>query len=188
MDSIKGLIAGLVVVLAITGIAIGLTMATYNTGSTTTKTTSKSLAPDIDLIDQERLVPETWEFEMSDGSTMKISDFSGYYLIVDLMSTNCPACETENGELQDIYDNHGDTIKIVSLSVDLSSTADSMATYKEDNGLPWDHGLDGGYFTQYFQLRYTPTLVIIDPDGYFRMYHEGVWTSSDIVEAISLMD
>ncbi len=189
MDTVKGIVIAVVIVIAITGIALGASLATYNSGGTTSHTTTSSaLAPDTDLIDQKRLVPDSWEFDMSDGSTMKISDYSGDYLVVDLMGVTCPACEKENDELKDIYDNHGDTIKIVSLSVDLSSTTDMMATYKADHGLEWDHGLDGGYFTQYLQVRYTPTLVIIDPNGYIRMYHEGLWSSSDIVEAISLMD
>ncbi|MHA1770545.1 MAG: peroxiredoxin family protein [Candidatus Thorarchaeota archaeon] len=188
MDTVKGAIIGVVLVIVITGIVIGTSMASYSSGgSSNTHTTSLTLAPDVDLIDQKREVPSTWEFDMSDGSTMKIDDYSGYYLIVDLMGTSCPACESENSELQDIYDYHNDTIKIVSLCVDLSATTDAMATYKSDHNLPWAHGIDGGYFTQYFHLRYTPTLVIVDPDGYIRMYHEGLWKSSDIVESIALM-
>jgi len=188
VESEKSLVLGFVVVLIITGIVIGGVVVSYGSGTSTSKTkTTSKLTPDTDLIDQEREVPD-WEFEMSDGSTMKLSDYEGYYVIVDLMSTNCPACESENAYLQEIYDDHGDTIKIVSLSVDLSATPEVMADYKDSRGLPWDVGIDPGFFVQYFNIRYTPTLVVIDPDGYFRMYHEGLWKADDTIEAISLMD
>jgi hypothetical protein len=83
----------------------------------------------------------------------------------------------------------GDNIHIVSLNVDGSATGDQMADYKEDRSLPWYHGLDtNGVFSSYFSIRFTPTLVIIDDAGYFRMYHEGLWESSTIQEQISLMD
>ncbi len=188
MSTEKTLLVGLLVVIVITGIAIGVSVLSMPQENTQNKGgQDSSLAPDIDLIDQERMVPD-WEFEMSDGSSLAIRDLIGKWVIVDLMSTSCPACEAENDELKEIYRDHSDSIVILSLSVDSSSTPDIMAQYKESRDIPWDVGLDdNGFFVQYFRVRYTPTLVIIDDQGYFRMYHEGLWTADDIMQAMSLM-
>ena len=126
---------------------------------------------------------------MSDGEILQLSSLEGKYVIVDLMSLTCPACETQNSELELLKDAMCDSIHIISLSVDASTTVNQMDQYMIDKSLSWPHGLDtNGAFTYYFNIRYTPTTVLIDSDGYFRMYHEGVWTSADIQSQISLMD
>ncbi|MHA2426080.1 MAG: TlpA family protein disulfide reductase [Candidatus Thorarchaeota archaeon] len=191
METEKMLIAGLMIAVVAVGLVVGVSMAMTPTGNTGNNnggsSSTPSLTPDSDF-GQTRSAPD-WGLLMSDGEIVQLSSLEGKFVVVDLMSLTCPACETQNVELEKLYNAMGDSIHIISLSVDLSTTVSQMDQYMVDNDLDWAHGLDtNSAFTYYFSIRYTPTMVIIDSDGYFRMYHEGVWTSSDIQAELSLMD
>jgi cytochrome oxidase Cu insertion factor (SCO1/SenC/PrrC family) len=189
MEPEKMLLVIAVTSVIVVGLVVGATLAAAptNDSSNNSGSSTPSLTADTDF-GQTRAAPD-WGLLMSNGEVVQLSSLEGKFVIVDLMSLSCPACETQNGELLSLYNAMSDRVHIISLSVDVSTTVDQMLTYKDDNSLPWQHGLDtNSVFTYYFSLRYTPTVVIIDSDGYFRMYHEGVWTSSEIQETLSTLD
>lgn len=189
MEPEKMLIAVVITSVVVVGFVLGLTLASSPNDSTSnsTSSSSSSFESDIDL-GQSRAAPD-WGLLMSNGEVLQLSSLEGKFVIIDLMSLSCPACETQNGELESLLSSMGDRIHVVSLSVDVSTTVSQMENYKEENSLSWSHGLDtNSVFTQYFNLRYTPTIVVVDDDGYFRMYHEGVWKASEIQQTLSLLD
>ncbi|TFG14128.1 TlpA family protein disulfide reductase [Candidatus Thorarchaeota archaeon] len=191
MNAEKIMIGSVIAAIVIVGLLIGFSLASFspsdqNTGGNSGG--SPDIQTDVDLIDQELEVPN-WGLIMSDGEVLELESLEGKFLLVDLMAFGCSACELQNDEFETLMEDMGDNIHVVSLNVDTSATADQMADYKEDRSLAWYHGLDtNGVFSSYFSIRFTPTIVIIDDTGYFRMYHEGVWESETIQEQISLMD
>ncbi|MDF1540675.1 MAG: TlpA disulfide reductase family protein [Candidatus Thorarchaeota archaeon] len=191
METEKMVIGGVLVAIIAVGLLIGvlLVMTPSSIGDTNSGESSSipALTADSDF-GQTRKAPD-WGLLMSTGDVVQLSSLEGKFIVVDLMSLNCPSCETQNDELDTLIDAMGDSIEVVSLSVDVSTSVSQMEQYKINNEIGWSHGLDtNSVFTYYFNIRYTPTIVIIDADGYFRMYHEGVWTSTDIQSTISLMD
>lgn len=189
MEPEKILVVVLLSAVLVVGVVVGVVLFSNPDGSSNGSSGSSqtTLSPDTDL-GQTRSAPD-WGLLMSDGEVLQLSSLEGKFVIVDLMSLNCPACETQNGELTSLIDAMDDRIHVISLSVDVSNTVNQMQNYKEEKSLGWGHGLDtNNVFTYYFSLRYTPTIVIIDDEGYFRMYHEGVWTSSAIQQTLSELD
>jgi len=183
MESEKMLVVGMLTTIIVVGIVIGASLATFNPGGTTDDgtTTSSTLTLDTDLIDQSREAPD-WGFLMSDGEVVQLSSFEGKFVLIELMGTM-------NEEIVTLLANFGDSITVISLSVDYGLTVSQIAEYKVDQGVDWQHGLDtNDVFKEYFHVRYTPTLVLIDSDGFFRMYHEGVWNADVIQDTIMLMD
>ncbi|MHA2356314.1 MAG: TlpA family protein disulfide reductase, partial [Candidatus Thorarchaeota archaeon] len=60
--------------------------------------------------------------------------------------------------------------------------------YMADKGLPWQHGLDTqAVFSNYFNIRYIPSIVIIDDEGYLRWFHEGIWPEAEMAETLALL-
>ncbi|MFQ5832893.1 MAG: TlpA family protein disulfide reductase [Candidatus Thorarchaeota archaeon] len=145
----------------------------------------EGIVKDTDLLDRG-IQPPDWTLTMSDGSTTSLHSYRGRFLIVDLMATWCTTCEAENAELEAIYDNMGDSIWLISLTVDFSETEAMMADYKAQKNLPWPHGLDtNGVFGNYFNVIYIPSIVIIDDAGYLRWFHEGFWGESSMNETLT---
>jgi hypothetical protein len=82
----------------------------------------------------------------------------------------------------------GDSIHLISLTVDVSETAAMMDTYMTDRDLPWPHGLDTqSVFSNYFNVQFIPSIVIIDNEGYIRWFHEGIWSEPNMAETLALL-
>ncbi len=188
MESEHILLAGLVIAIVSVGLVVGVSMITFDPSQSNNSTTPSNLTPDVDLIDQSRKVPN-WGLLMSDGEILELSNLEGTFVLVDLMQFSCSACETMNEEIIILRESMGDSIIVISLIVSTNVDLSDVSDYKSSRGLDWDHGIDtNNVFSEYFNVRFTPTLVLIDDEGYFRMNHEGVWTSSQVQELVTMMD
>jgi thiol-disulfide isomerase/thioredoxin len=103
-----------------------------------------------------------------------------------LMATWCSACKLQAPTMEYLHDTYSDNLVVISLTVDVSETAGMMAEYKETNSYSHPHGLDcDSNITNYFEVLYIPTTIIIDSDGYIRWKHEAVWAETSIVAILS---
>ena len=187
MEPEKMAVTGIILVVVVLGLTLGVSMLTFQDpeGSGTT-TTLSGIVADTDLLELGLQVPSNWVFDMADGTTLSISELSGKIILVDLMTTLCGACSTQNAYLETVYDSLAGSLVILSLSVDNSETAELMDDYQSTNGLSWDHGLDtDAKFTNYFQVTSVPTLILIDSDGYFRYMHIGLWSDVVITDKVA---
>lgn len=190
MEPVKMVLGGIVVALVAVGLLLGASFLFLpvsggddggSSGPTLTKTTT-----DTDLLSLGLQVPSTWSFEMSDGSALDFDDLRGVPVVVMLMATWCSSCGSQNGNLESLYDNVGDQVEILSLSIDASETTSMLADYKSTKGLPWQHGLDSGSsFMYYFSVTSIPTLVMIDGDGFFRFLHIGLWSEAQMLQTLA---
>ena len=189
MEPEKYIIVSVLVGLVVVGLVVGVSLLTFNPSSNgdNDRTTSDltTIVADRDLLPLELQAPN-WEVELSNEETLELDELRGRLVIVDLMATWCGPCETQVEYLKEIYNDYGAAIWILSLTVDLSETAQMIADYKENHEAEWWHGLDtDGVFGEYFSVSSIPTLVIIDSEGYFRWMHLGVWTADSMRTTIS---
>jgi thiol-disulfide isomerase/thioredoxin len=181
MEPEKLAVVSITIVVVVVGMLVGVSFLTFPTDEDGGHNQLTKTTQDTDLLELGLEAPDTWEFEMSDGTTLTLSELEGQIVLVDLMASWCSSCETQNGYLETIYQDLAGTAVVVSLSVDSSSdTASVIANYKADRELAWAHGLDGGQFSNYFGVSSIPTMVIIDANGFFRYFHIGLWTSASI--------
>ena len=184
MEPEKMAITGMILVVVVVGITLGISVLAFQ--EPVNGTTLTEIRPDTDLLELGLQVPSTWEFAMSDGTTISLSDFSGQAILVDLMATWCSTCTIQNGYLESAHESLSGSLVILSLTVDRSETVPMMADYKSDRGLLWAHGLDtNSVFTNYFKVTNVPTLVLIDGDGYFRYMHVGTWSEAVITDKVT---
>ena len=185
MEPEKMAVTGIILVVVVLGLTLGVSLFTFQAPEGTGNDLTRIVA-DTDLLELGLQVPSGWEFAMADGTTLSISELSGTIILVDLMATWCSSCSTQNGYLETVYDTLAGSLVILSLSVDVSETAEMMDDYQSTNGLPWDHGLDtNSSFTNYFQVTNVPTLILIDSDGYFRYMHIGLWSEAVISDKVA---
>jgi thiol-disulfide isomerase/thioredoxin len=189
MQPEKALAVIVVSTIVILGFAVGFTFLSFDGGTpnNTTNTTPGDIAQDVDLRSLGVQLPD-WNLIMSDGSFQSLHSLRDRFLVVDLMATWCSSCVIQNGNLKTLYNNMGDSIHLISLTVDVSETEAMMAAYMEDEDLPWPHGLDTqSVFSNYFNVQYIPSIVIIDDEGYIRWFHVGLWSEADMAETLALL-
>jgi cytochrome oxidase Cu insertion factor (SCO1/SenC/PrrC family) len=189
MEPRKTVVTGVMLVLVIVGISIGASVFAFKP-STDTYTTEQpqltGITTDRDLLELGLQVPGSWTFNLSNGSTVNLNNLTGKVILVDLMTTWCGTCATQNSNLQTIYDTLGGQVYVLSLTVDRTETIAMMADYKSAKHLSWDHGVDtGSSFSNYFKVTSVPTMVLIDGNGYFRYVHIGLWSVASISARIT---
>ena len=184
MEPEKMAVVGVTLVVVVVGLLIGVSFLSFPTGDDGGHVQLTRTTQDTDLLELGLEAPD-WTFEMSDGSTVSLSDLEGQIVLIDLMATWCSSCATQNSYLETVHENLGGTAVVVSLTVDSEETVSMMADYKSNNDLPWAHGLDDRQFLNYFSISSVPTMVLIDANVYFRYFHIGLWSSAAISTTVA---
>lgn len=129
-------------------------------------------------------------FQDADGATVRLADFRGQVLVVNLWATWCAPCLTEMPTLAGLARHYGDTadVRVVAISVDVPDARAKAEAFLADHA-PLDF-----YAEPQFQLPFAfgarggmPQTVLIDRQGQVRAVLTGGadWNSR---EAIALID
>ena len=91
------------------------------------------------------------DYELSDVSTgtkLKISDFSGKTILLESFAVWCPTCLQQQKEIKKLKVAEGDTIIHISLDTDPNEERDIVKKHKESNGFDWYFAVSPIEFTQ----------------------------------------
>lgn len=105
-----------------------------------------------------------------DNKSIRLADFRGKYILLDLWASNCEKSMQERANLKGLYDvikDKQDKFVIISLSLD-DNKEEWINTIKnnalEETG--WIHGCDTtGKTIKFFGAENTPRMILIDPEG-----------------------
>ncbi len=187
MEPEKLAVVGVTLVVVVVGMLVGVSFLTFPSDNGGGHNQLTRTTEDTDLLELALEVPDNWTFEMSDGTTVTLSDLQGQVVLIDLMATWCTTCATQNGYLETVNDGLAGVGVIISLTADTSETVSMMDDYKTSKDLPWAHGVDDGLFLNYFSVSSIPSMVLIDGDGFFRFFHVGLWSAASISDTIALI-
>ncbi len=142
----------------------------------------------VDRMDQQRIAMKAQEEEMKrlsnllpigseapeirqqtpDGGTLALSDLRGKVVLIDFWASWCRPCRIENPNVKRVYERYakkGFEILGVSLDRDHASWVKAI----KDDGLPWKHVSDLGYWNnaaaQEYGAQSIPYTVLVDRDG-----------------------
>lgn len=133
------------------------------------------IAPDFTLID-------------IDENEFSLSDYRGKIVLLDFFATWCTPCKMEMYELKYLHKFFGESLEIISISVDPDyDTVEHLRRFREENpgkDLTWTVARDIAGLSQEYDVRAIPTLVIIDQNGYIRYRHVGSTQRDTLIEEI----
>lgn len=126
-------------------------------------------------------------FSSADGLEMKLSDYRGQYVLLNVWATWCPPCIIEMPSLNELQKKRGgDRFKVVTISMDRK--AEDAVAFLEKNGLdnlePW-HDPSFGLNVK-VKTRGLPISIFYDPKGreIARVSGEADWASEEALELI----
>ena len=125
-------------------------------------------------------------FTTLEGVTIRLSDYRGKVVLLDMWATWCGPCQAVMPELKMIYDNYSrGELEIFSVDIDTSESINLIQGFIEwfasepPNGygieLNWIFGRDDGSISEkYLKDSAIPTLAIFDRDGQLYYNEAGV--------------
>lgn len=121
-----------------------------------------------------------------DGEEFSLSDFRGQVVVLDLMGTTCVPCIEQMEHLHSINGLYENSIQIISISVSGDSD-EQLRQFASDHEIDWLVARDTDSVGIDYSVRFIPTIVIIDQDGYLRNRHSGVAAASVLQDEINVL-
>ena len=147
-------------------------LAFFTPPQSSNQTATNSLAPDFTLTDV-------------DGNTFRLSDQQGTVVVLEFMRTTCPACISEEPHLRELRSKFGGDVVMVFLSVDPVGDTDSvLRDHRNQNVMGWIAIGDKAQVYQRYGIDSTPTIFIIDKNGYIKYKHVGLTESSILIDEV----
>ena len=119
-----------------------------------------------------KMAPDTECDLLEDGKKAKLSDYRGNVVVLDIWATWCGPCRAMiPHEREMVKKLESKKFKLVSVSADAKK--ETLTKFLEKEEMPWTHwwaGAKGG-LTEEYQVRFYPSLYIIDGKGVIRAKH-----------------
>jgi len=140
------------------------------------------------LLERGTPAPDFVITENTDGSDLRLSDLQGGYVLVEFWASWCPDCQRETDNIKAIHDTYGPRgLTLVGVSFD--EDAEQWQDYITENGMDWLHRRETVAWKESplsaaYNIRWIPTLYLIDPAGDVRFATVDVGEMVDSLEVI----
>ena len=131
-----------------------------------------------------KLMPDV-ETERLDGKKTKISDYRGKVVVLDIWTTWCGPCRGMIPHERELVEKLKDK-KFAFISVSADDKKETLEQFLEKEKMPWNHWWDGsrGKLTETLQIRFFPTIYVLDDKGVIRYKHVREKAMDDAVEEL----
>jgi len=121
-----------------------------------------------------------------EGDDFTLSDHFGKVIVMDLMTSWCTWCKPQMEELEEVLEEKGNEIIIVSVDVEKEETRDDLERVFGDYLDKWTFVIDDyeQNVGNKYQVSSIPKLVIIDQDGNIYYSDSGLTQSGKLIEEI----
>ncbi|MCC6499345.1 MAG: redoxin domain-containing protein [Anaerolineales bacterium] len=119
---------------------------------------------------QRNFLAPDFSLPTTDGETMRLSDFRGQAVLVNLWATWCPPCRAEMPAIEKVYNEYKDEGFVV-LAIDMTyqDKLSSVPPFVQEHELTFPILLDEtGETARAYQLRSLPSSFFIDRNGIIR--------------------
>jgi peroxiredoxin len=109
----------------------------------------------------------------ADGKPVRLSNYRGKYVVVEIMLTTCPHCQTAGKVLERLYKEQSSQLMVIAVSTDFMSGSGLMLLdmYSKVHGITYPVVMgDWKVLNQYWGLLpgqnfHVPSFIFIDPSG-----------------------
>ena len=124
-----------------------------------------------------------------DGNECTLSAWRGKVVVLDFFATWCGPCEPELVHLAELYETYSSNeVHIVSVSVDPAhDTVERLHHFRVSHAISWTIVRDTASVSNQYDIKYIPTLVIIDQGGAIRHRHVGLTPASELSSEIDAL-
>jgi peroxiredoxin len=127
-----------------------------------------------------------FELENITGESIRLSDFDGRIVVLNLWATWCPPCRDEVPALVRLQEEFGDrSIQVIGVSLDENGARSKVAEFAESFGVNFPTPVDDGRVQEkYGPLSVIPTTYFLDRERNIRFYAPGYLEYGQMEEAV----
>lgn len=120
-----------------------------------------------------------------EGEKFTLSDNFGKVIVLDIMTTSCPACISEMKHLKGIYNSYSpQDVMIITIDIQRGDSRGDLLAFKSNHGVNWTFAMDTDNVANKYRVNYIPTIVIIDRNGIIRYHNAGELSERRLSEEI----
>jgi peroxiredoxin len=128
------------------------------------------------------LAPE-FELKNTAGDSITLSSLKGKLVLINFWATTCPPCLEEMPQFEALQKDWAQRGDVKLLMIDAGESAATVRNYLKDRGFTFTVLLDDKFEVgKKFNIRYTPTTLIIDKDGILRASIVGPFKNKAAIE------
>lgn len=129
--------------------------------------------PDFELIDEN-------------GETVRLSDYRGKVVLLNIWATWCPPCREEVPALVRLQEEYGaDGLQIIGVSIDENGAGEAVSEFAGSFDINYPVPVDDGVVQEkYGPLSVIPTSYFLDREGYIRFYAPGYLEYEQMEETV----
>ena len=121
-----------------------------------------------------------------EGGEVKLSDFVGKPIILNFWASWCGPCKMEMPEIQKFYEEYGEEIHFLLVSVDES--LDTAKAFIAENGYTFPVYFDASSLGAYtYGASSIPLTFFIDAEGNLTAYYMGAMTESILQQGVDMI-
>ncbi|NDJ75451.1 MAG: TlpA family protein disulfide reductase [Chloroflexi bacterium] len=118
--------------------------------------------------------------ETVDGEAVRLGDYDGQVVVLNLWATWCPPCRAEMPDLEAVWQRYADDGMVV-LAVNQNESASDVAAFRTEYDLTFPVALDrAGDVGRLYETSTFPTTYFIDRDGVIREVVHGAMPAAMI--------
>ncbi len=128
------------------------------------------------------------DFELTgqEGQPIRLSDYDGRIVVLNLWATWCPPCRDEVPALIRLQEEYGEAgVQVIGVSLDENGARQAVADFAESFGINYPVPVDDGTVQQeYGPLSVIPTTYFLDRNRHIRFYAPGYLDYEQMEETV----
>ncbi len=166
--------------LIIAGLVLAVFSFTRGAQNSSTEPAERPPVSNLETAPEKGALAPDFALKNLDGEVVRLSDFRGRPVLINLWATWCGPCRLEMPLFEERFQMFKDDGFVV-LAVDFDEPAEAVAAFGDELGLTFDLLLDPGAKVQkLYRNRTYPSSFFVDREGVIQVQHIGVMTEGQL--------
>ena len=176
----RNLLLGVGALIIVGLVVAGFSFVRFDQNISPEQVVSQPISSNLETAPEKGALAPDFALKNLDGELVRLSDFRGQPVLINLWATWCGPCRLEMPAFEKRFQMYKDDGFIV-LAVDFDEPVDDVTSFRDELGLTFELLLDpGAEVQQLYRNRTYPSSFFVDGEGVIQVQHIGVMTEGQL--------